>query len=510
MKGATGVAVAVAFVVGPASAGMRETDPLKQTPLDRYVATPDSNFKWTELPNSSFAGPGYSAYALNMTSQRWLKRSDFVADVDRSLWWHFIVIIRPNKLEITDKAMMYITGGSNLEKAPPKSPTDEEIAMIGIIAVEARAMACVLYQIPNQPISFAEERPTPKARTEDAMIAWTWKHFHDHPDEVGSAEWLARLPMTKAAVRAMDAVEAAVARREGHTIRQWAVAGASKRGWTTWTTAAVDDRVMGFAPLVLDALNLTANLHHMYRAYGGWTFALKDYYALNFTAQIDDAATREMFAIVDGYTYIERFASLPKFVVNACGDEFLQMDDDHYWWDALKGEKHRLIIQDAEHSLATGLEQVVPSLCSFITALFRGLPRPSIRWELGATATGNSITVHTSEQPTHVRVWHADTLQDERRDWRLITGLDPCPWIKVKGLCVQPVLWHESEPKQLSSTSWIAAFDPPAKGWRAYNVEVEFAGPTLFHYKYNTQVNVVPETFPYPACRGEGCKGKLL
>ena len=34
------------------------------------------------------------------------------------------------------------------------------------------------------------------------------------------------------------------------------------------------------------------------------------------------------------------------------------MDDDHYWWDALEGEKHRLIIQDAEHSLATGLEQV--------------------------------------------------------------------------------------------------------------------------------------------------------
>lgn len=71
--------------------------------------------------------------------------------------------------------------------------------------------------------------------------------------------------MTKAGVRGMDAVEAFVAKSEHRDIVGWAVAGASKRGWTTWTVAAVDDRVIAFAPLVLDALNLNANLHHMYQ-----------------------------------------------------------------------------------------------------------------------------------------------------------------------------------------------------------------------------------------------------
>ena len=28
-------------------------------------------------------------------------------------------------------------------------------------------------------------------------------------------------------------------------------------------------------------------MHHWWRAYGGWTFELVDYYALNFTAMID-------------------------------------------------------------------------------------------------------------------------------------------------------------------------------------------------------------------------------
>ena len=31
--------------------------------------------------------------------------------------------------------------------------------------------------------------------------------------------------------------------------------GRLQRGWTTWTTAAVDKRVVGFAPIVMDLLN---------------------------------------------------------------------------------------------------------------------------------------------------------------------------------------------------------------------------------------------------------------
>lgn len=33
-------------------------------------------------------------------------------------------------------------------------------------------------------------------RSEDDIIAWTWKHFLENPDQ---PEWLLRMPMTKAA-----------------------------------------------------------------------------------------------------------------------------------------------------------------------------------------------------------------------------------------------------------------------------------------------------------------------
>ena len=99
------------------------------------------------------------------------------------------------------------------------------------------------------------------------MIAYTWDKFLRTGDE----RWPARLPMTKAVVRAMDAMTAFCASAGGRrraTVDRFVVAGASKRGWTTWTTAAVDPRVVAIAPIVIDVLNVEPSFEHHYRAYG--------------------------------------------------------------------------------------------------------------------------------------------------------------------------------------------------------------------------------------------------
>ena len=41
------------------------------------------------------------------------------------------------------------------------------------------------------------------------------------------------------------------------------------------------------------------NVHHYYRSLGGWTFAFKDYYELNFTQQLDNPATQMMADVID-------------------------------------------------------------------------------------------------------------------------------------------------------------------------------------------------------------------
>ena len=61
-------------------------------------------------------------------------------------------------------------------------------------------MTAELRLVPNQPIVFMDD-PTRKPRSEDDFIAYTWDKFLRTGDE----KWPARLPMTKSAVRAMDA-----------------------------------------------------------------------------------------------------------------------------------------------------------------------------------------------------------------------------------------------------------------------------------------------------------------
>jgi PhoPQ-activated pathogenicity-related protein len=97
-------------------------------------------------------------------------------------------------------------------------------------------------------VHFYSEQPVPRSRTEDAIIAYGWAQFLLYPDQ---PQWLARLPMTKAGLRAMDAATEFWAAESGNTMSSWIVAGASKRGWTAWTVGACDPvRVVGIIPMV--------------------------------------------------------------------------------------------------------------------------------------------------------------------------------------------------------------------------------------------------------------------
>ena len=63
----------LAFAAAPLAVG---------TPLDDYVAAPNSSYSYSVVKTVS--GTGYTAYILEMTSQSW--RS--AGEVDRTLWKH--------------------------------------------------------------------------------------------------------------------------------------------------------------------------------------------------------------------------------------------------------------------------------------------------------------------------------------------------------------------------------------------------------------------------------------
>jgi PhoPQ-activated pathogenicity-related protein len=177
--------------------------------------------------------------------------------------------------------------------------------------------------VPNEHITFSSD-PIQKSRTEDAIIAFTWDHFLNDPSD---PTWLLRFPMVKASLRAMDTITAFVSQKLPELNTQldyYTVAGASKRGWTTWDVGAVDPkRVMAIVPIVLDAINFVAVEHHQFRSYGAWSYALVDYTDMNLTERFDDPNMVHLQENVDPFFYVDRL-TMPKMIINAGMDEFQQ------------------------------------------------------------------------------------------------------------------------------------------------------------------------------------------
>jgi PhoPQ-activated pathogenicity-related protein len=102
--------------------------------------------------------------------------------------------------------------------------------------------------------------PTQKERSEDDIIAYSWHQFMETLDP----EWIAFLPMVKAAVKAMDMVQEVLPEHNVSVPSEFFVLGWSKRAWATWLTAAVDKRVVGIAPMVIDVLHMRPSFEHIY------------------------------------------------------------------------------------------------------------------------------------------------------------------------------------------------------------------------------------------------------
>ncbi|XP_061192028.1 autocrine proliferation repressor protein A-like [Saccostrea echinata] len=467
---------------------------LQATPLDDYVHRPDSYYKYTEI--GSYRGPEYTMYILNMTSQKWKTE----AVTDQPVWWHYLTVTIPDKINYTQAAFMLIDGGSNTE-GPPKI-TNNFVALTTVMAVSACAIGADLRMIPNQPIVFKDD-PEKKRRKEDAVIAWTWKKFIENTSD---PEILLRMPMTKAAVRAMDTIQNFVKAKLGNNVEKFFIAGASKAGWTTWTTAAVDKRVVAMAPIVLDLLNMVKNLHHMYRNLGGWTFAFDDYLDVNITAQLDSEAVTKMAAIIDPLSYNDRYKNIAKFIITTGGDEFFQPDDAYYYFDQLEGPKYLRKLPNAEHSCAGHETSLMFSLRAFFLQAVTGTPFPKMTWKREFTKNGGKITLMTDRSPKTVDVFYARTIDGKRRDFRLLVASPDDP----RKPYPHPVIWFNDRPQDLGNNTFVAEYDNPPEGWLAFFIQVSFDGVSDARLEFTTEAQIIPDTFPFPECHGSGCRGSLV
>jgi PhoPQ-activated pathogenicity-related protein len=426
------------------------------TALDRYVAAPDTNYSYHLV--RTIPGKAQTTFFLEMTSQAWLTTNE----VDRPLWKHWLMLVRPDKVT-SSKSLLFISGGANDDNQPR---ADGGLAQI---AVATKSVVTELKMVPNQPLVFSGET---QERSEDALIAYTWDKFLRTGDE----KWPARLPMTKAAVRAMDTVTAFCASPDGGQIGidEFVVAGGSKRGWTTWTTAAVDKRVVAIVPIVIDLLNIEPSMLHHYAAYGFWAPSIGDYTALRIMDWTGTPQYRALMRIEEPYQYRARL-TMPKFLINACGDQFFLPDSSQFYFDDLPGVKYLRYVPNADHSLKGS--DARESLLAFYNAVLYEETLPRFSWKF---ESDGSIHVETRDKPSEVKLWQATN--PDARDFRLET-FGP--------------KWGSSDLGNPHDGTILANVPAPAKGWTAFLVELTFPSHAPAPFKFTTPVRVIPDTLPY-------------
>jgi PhoPQ-activated pathogenicity-related protein len=262
----------------------------------------------------------------------------------------------------------------------------------------------------------------------------------------------------------------------GVKVERFLVSGGSKRGWTTWTTAAVDKRVAAIVPASIDLLNLEKSFEHHWKVYGFWAPAVKDYVEAGVMDWTGTKEYQKLLEIEEPYNYRDRL-TMPKFLVQGAGDQFFLPDSSRFYFDDLKGEKYLRYVPNADHSLRGS--DARESMTAFYESVVKGTPRPKFSWSL---EKNGDIKVTAKDKPTAVKLWQATN--PDARDFRIET-FGP--------------KFTSTDLQEQGGGVYVAKVAAPAKGWTAYLVELTFASGGKYPFKFTTAVRVNPDTEPFPA-----------
>jgi PhoPQ-activated pathogenicity-related protein len=166
---------------------------------------------------------------------------------------------------------------------------------------------------------------------------------------------------------------------------------------------------------------------------------------------------------------------MPKFVVNAAGDQYFPPDSSQFYFADLPEEKLLRYVPNADHSLRDSDAQ--ESIIAYYQLILAGKPRPKYSWTFEGDG---SIRVKTADAPKSVKLWQATN--PRARDFRLMTIGKA----------------YESQTlKDEGGGVYFGRITPPETGWTAFLVEMTFDVGLTFPLKLTSAVRILPDTLPY-------------
>jgi PhoPQ-activated pathogenicity-related protein len=313
-------------------------------------------------------------YDLHLVSQKW----------HGFIWEHSLRLFYPKNSTAPHFCTIMNTGG--------KGGGNEETQMGVLVAKSSGSPFAMLAGNPRQPIF--------GGKVEDEIIVYTWQKYM----ETGDPTWPLHFPMAKAVIKGMDAVQELSKERSLPEINEFLVTGASKRGWTTWLVGASQDkRVKGIAPMVIDTLNVAAQIPHQLASFGQASEQIADYTNGGMLEALKTERGQKLLALEDPYSY-RNVLTMPKLIINGTNDRYWAQDALNLYWDGLKGKKWILYVPNSGHGLEDRV-RVFNTLSTFGQTLAQGKSFPQPKWEYTDSATGTTLQVSSDIEPVEVRLF---------------------------------------------------------------------------------------------------------
>ncbi|USI99574.1 PhoPQ-regulated protein [Xanthomonas prunicola] len=400
---------------------------------------------YTHVATSSIADVERRDYLL--TSQDWSPEGL----VTPARWQHDVAIYVP-KEALPTRAVLISTNGTRHPLAGSAAQPSSELPpeALAALARRTRTVVIALSDLPNQALSYRGDA-TP--RREDDSVAYSWSLFLKAPQQRKTMPL--HVPMAAAIARTMSLAERELVPLRIH---RFVLAGASKRGWASWHATIADQRVDAVVPFVIDILNMPAVLEHMSRTYGGnWPIAFNAYAKQGITSQLQTPAFAQLVQLQDPLSYLHtpyrKRLAVPKYIVNAGGDDFFLPDNTQFFYNALPGSKALRVLPNRAHNIRAS---IVDTLAPFITRMQQQRPLPQVSDSL-RTGKAPQIRFRSSERPTQMQLWSATNPQ--ARDFRYACGIR-----------------YSATPIALAGGSNVSVpVQVPEAGWSAYFVEATYA-----------------------------------
>ena len=394
---------------------------LSRASLAAFVNAPDPSYQWE-------AGPSWQDGDVRFTSLRFTSQT-----FKGTKWQHVLTVARPSTLAASDHAVLIVGGGRHDQLpvfgSPHGQTPQDKLAVLRHLAASSHLIVATVEQIPYQPLFGGQ--------LEDAIISYSITQYFKTKD----AQWPVLQPMVKGVVRAMDTLQAHARRAWGIKLNGFTVSGESKRGWTSWLTAAVDHRVKAVVPMVFDMLDMPAQLAHQVAVWGGYSEQLGDYDGL--AKMLVTPAGDQLLEIIDPYRMRAQLTQ-PKLMIFGTNDRYWPIDAANLYAAALPSPSYRYYVVNSGHETSgdAGVQEdrIVMALAAARQLV---LPKVDTAFELDRSTGDGTLSFVSDLVPKRLRVMKAVASSLDFRaavwtEWqRLPVNHDTEVKVKIKSLATQ-------------------------------------------------------------------------